>query len=131
MSRWPFVLSIATLLSGCALLLPEEKELPPVLPESVQVQQQEFNRYLDDFLAVGDSAALGQYLAGAPDNKQHEAMRRLARQLQQCRAEHAQLSAELESGNQLVTDLEGENHQLRETIEQLKSLLIQLEQRAH
>lgn len=131
MSRWLFVLLMAALLSGCALLLPEEKELPPALPESVQVQQQEFDRYLDDFLAGGDSAALGQYLADVPDNKQHKAIRRLARELQQCRADHADVTTELESANQLVTDFEGKNHQLRETIEQLKSLLIQLEQRAH
>lgn len=131
MSRWLFVLSIAALLSGCALLLPEQKELPPAMPESAQVQQQEFDRYLDDFLAGGDPTALDQYLAGGPDSKQHEAMRRLAHQLRQCHNDHAELTAELASGNQLVTDLEGKNHQLRETIEQLKSLLIQLEQRTH
>ncbi len=131
MSRWFFVLLIAALLSGCALLPPEEKELPPALPESAQLQQQEFDRYLDDFLAGGDPADLGQYLAGVPDTKQHEAMRRLARELKQCRADHADVTTELESAHQLVTELEGKNHQLRETIEQLKSLLVQLEQRAH
>ncbi len=131
MSRWLFVLPIAALLSGCAFLLPEEKELPPVVPESPQVQQQEFDRYLDDFLVEGDLVTLDHYLAGVADSKQHEAMKRLVRQLQQCRADHAELTTELESGNQLVADLEGKNHQLRETIEQLKSLLIQLEQRTH
>lgn len=131
MSRWLFVLSIAALLSGCALLLPEEKELPPALPESAQLQQQEFDRYLDEYLGGGDPAPLDQYFAGAPDNQQLEALRRFARELQQCRVDQAELTADLESRIQLANDLEGENQQLRETIEQLKSLLIQLEQRAH
>jgi hypothetical protein len=130
MSRWIFVFLGAFFLSGCALFFPEEKELPPVLPESA-AQQQEFDHYLDDYLGGGDPAALDQYLAGAPDNKQLEALRRLVREMQQCRADQAELTAELESRIQLATDLEGTNQQLRETIEQLKSLLIQLEQRAH
>lgn len=131
MSRCLFVLLIAALLSGCALLFPDEKELPPAPPEPPQVQQQEYDRYLDNFLVGGDLAALDHYLAGVPDSQQHEAMRRLAHQLQQCRTDLAELMAELESGNQLIIDLEGKNQQLRETIEQLKSLLIQLEQRTH
>lgn len=131
MSRWVFVLLSAFFLSGCALLIPEEKELPSVLPEPSATQQQDFNLYLDDFLADGDLIALAQYLDGTPDSRQHEALRHLARELQQCRADHADLTTEMESENQLVADLEVKNQQLRETIEQLKSLLIQLEQRAH
>lgn len=131
MSRWVLVLLSAFFLSGCALLIPEEKELPSVLPEPSATQQQDFNLYLDDFLADGDLTALAQYLDGTPDSRQHEALRRLAHALQQCRADHADLTAEMESENQLVADLEVKNQQLRETIEQLKSLLIQLEQRAH
>lgn len=131
MSRWVFVLLSAFFLSGCALLIPEEKELPSVLPEPSATQQQDVNLYLDDFLADGDLTALAQYLDGTPDSRQHEALRRLARELQQCRADHADLTTEMESENQLVADLEVKNQQLRETIEQLKSLLIQLEQRAH
>jgi len=131
MNRWVFVLLSAVFLSGCALFFPEEKELPPVLPESAAAQPQDVDRYLDEYLSGGDPAALDQYLAGAPDNQQLEALRRLARELQQCRADQAKLTTDLESRLQLATDLEGKNQQLRETIEQLKSLLIQLEQRAN
>jgi hypothetical protein len=131
MSRWVFVLLSVFFLSGCFLLVPEEKELSPALPEAPLAQPQEFEHYLDDFLAGRDPAALNQYLAGAPDSKQHEALRRVARALQQSGVDHAELTAELESKNKFIVDLEEKNHQLRETIEQLKSLLIQLEQRAH
>lgn len=131
MSRWVFVLLVAGFLSGCMFIIPEEKELSPVLPESVEAQQQEIHPYLDAFLASGDPATLDKYLADAPDSKQRDAMKYSAHELRKCRAAYAERKAELKSKNQLVADLEGKNQQLRETIEQLKSLLIQLEQRAH
>lgn len=131
MSRLFLALFSVVLLSGCALLPPVEKELPSAPPESTQGQQQELDRYLDGFLAGGDSAVLDQYLVDVPDNSRYKALRRLVRALKQCRADRAEVTAELESGNLLVADLQEKNHHLRETIEQLKSLLIQLEQRAH
>ncbi|HMB15603.1 MAG TPA: hypothetical protein VKN62_04735 [Pelovirga sp.] len=131
MSRWFLMLLCALLLSGCALLPPEEKELPPVLPESTAVKQQEADRYLDDYLAGGGSVALDQYLAALPESRQREALRRLAHELRLCRAEYGDLKAILETKNRIVVDLEDQNQHLLETIEQLKSLLIQLEQRVH
>jgi hypothetical protein len=131
MSRWLFVLLSSVLVSGCALFFPEEKELPSVPPESVRIQQLQAERCLDDFLAGGDLDVLDQYLADTPGSKQHAAMRRLVQELQRCRTEQRELTVKLESSNQLVVDLENKNLQLLETIEQLKSLLIQLEQRVH
>jgi hypothetical protein len=131
MSRWILVLLSSVLATGCALFFPEEKELTSVSPESAQAEQQEIERHLDNFLAGGDLNPLNQYLADAPGSKQHAAIRRLLQELQQCRTEHHELTAKLESSRQLNDDLENRNLQLLETIEQLKSLLIQLEQRVH
>ncbi|MBD1401362.1 hypothetical protein [Pelovirga terrestris] len=99
--------------------------------ESVQTQQQEVARYLDDFLAGGDLHTLDQYLADAPASKQLAAISRLVQELQLCRAEHREQKAKLESSRQSIVELESRNLQLLETIDQLKSLLIQLEQRVH
>jgi len=131
MSRWLFVLLSSVLLSGCAFFIPEEKELLPEPPESAQTQYREFEPYLDEFLAGGDLGVLNLYLAGAPGSKQHAAMMRLVQELQQCSSEHRELTTKLESSSRLLVDLENQNLQLLETIEQLKSLLIQLEQRVH
>lgn len=131
MSRWLLMLIGSVLLTGCAWFFPEEKELTSVPPESLQTQQQEVEGSLDDFLAGGDLDALDQYLAAAPDSKQHAAIRRLVQVLQQCRAEQRELTTSLETSRQLNDKLENQNLQLLETIEQLKSLLIQLEQRVH
>ncbi len=131
MSKWLLVLLSSVLVSGCALFFPVEKELPSVPPDSAQTQQPEVEGYLDDFLTGGDPDVLDQYLAGASGSKQDAAIERLLKELQQCRTEHRELRANLESSRQLNDDLENRNLQLLETIEQLKSLLIQLEQRVH
>ncbi len=131
MSKWLLMLIGSMLMTGCALFFPEETELTSVPPESAQTQQQEVEGYLDGFLAGADLDALDQYLAAAPDSKQHAAIRRLVQELQQCRAELRELTTSLESSRQLIDNLENRNLQLLETIEQLKSLLIQLEQRVH
>jgi len=125
------VLVSTVFLSGCMLFFPEEKELSPAQPASAEVHQQENNHYLDDFLAGGDLDAFDLSLAVTADSKQKKAMIRLVQELRQCRSEHVNLMTKLESGSRNVADLEENNHQLRETIEQLKGLLIQLEQRAH
>ncbi len=131
MYKWFFVLLSAVFLSGCTLFFPAEKELSSAQPESVDAPQQENDRYLDDFLAGGDLHALDLFLTVTPDSKQQKTMIRLVQELKLCRSEHDDLMAKLESESRNVADLEGMNQQLRETIEQLKGLLIQLEQRAH
>ncbi|MFO7765752.1 MAG: hypothetical protein R6V33_04910 [Pelovirga sp.] len=129
MTRWLLLLLLTALLSGCTLLLPEQKELPPQAPVT---DRQDFNELLDAFLATGDPAVLDQYLADYPHGVHRDRVQSLiafARQLQQCRNENVHLVASARSGRKTIAELEEKNRLLSETIEQLKSLLIQLEQR--
>lgn len=129
MTRWIFFLLFGVLLSGCMLLIPEQKELPPPVEVS---DQQDFDQILDVFLATGDPAGLDQYLVDYPHGDHHtraQALSLFAHELQQCRNQSAELMSSDRSRLETIAALEEKNRLLHETIEQLKSLLIQLEQR--
>ncbi len=130
MIRWVFFLLLSAILSGCAPLIPEPWGLPS--PAAVS-QQQDFDRHLELFLATGDPASLDQYVADYPPGDHRaraQALSLFAHELKQCQSENASLVSASRSSLEMIDDLEEKNRHLRQTIEQLKSLLIQLEERA-
>lgn len=130
MSRWIFFLLLGVFLSGCAPLFPEQWGVPS---QTAVSDQRDFDRHLELFLATGDPASLDQYVAEHPPGNHRsraQALSLFAHELQQCRKQSAELVAASRSNLEMIDGLEEKNRQLLETIEQLKSLLIQLEQRA-
>lgn len=129
MTRGILLLILSVVLTGCSLLLPEQKEalLPPAVSE-----QESFDHYLELFLATGDPAGLDLYVAEHPGSSHRaraQALSLIAHELQQCRDEALSLVSASQSSLEKIDALEEKNRRLNETIEQLKSLLIQQEQR--
>ena len=131
MSRWTLLLFSAILLAGCAVFAPTEHELSSLPPEPGEVPLSDLGFALDGFLAAGDVALLDPYLVAAPQGRQHAVITHLVSDLRQCRADYDDLLATHEADERRAAELTEKNQHLRETIDQLKSLLIQLEQRAH
>lgn len=134
MIRLIIPLLLGFLLSGCAIIFPDQKE--PISQEQQLGQQGQdlFIRSVAEFLATGNTDSLQQFLAGYPDNDQAASAQALitsALEYEQCRKERERLNSSVKTQLEVNAELEEKNQQLRETIEQLKTLLIQLEKRSN
>lgn len=117
--------ALAIFLAGCT-----QVSLPPS-PADWQAQR-EFSLALDQFTSsnrVDLLQNLYQQDPGSPWGQRAETIIRYAQELDKRKEQLEQLRAEQESLKQEIAGLHQENLQLNEKIEQLKGLLIELENR--
>lgn len=112
------VLMLAILLSGCAI---------PLLPDIQQPQQ--FGVALDQYLTQSDLTALETLAAQQPASVWSQRANALAYQLKQQRLQLSKEQQRFDQTQQQHKLCQQENTDLKETMEQLKQLLIEMELR--
>lgn len=129
--RFILLLCVFWGLAGCAYV-PFGKSLK-LHPQQYQIQEEElFHAALDEFSVTNKLDLMQQFLQQYPDSEIAVPAETIILYARELDTRKAQLTAEREENQRLAAELDSlkqENVHLNEKIEQLKILLIELEQR--